>query len=233
MSFETIKKNSAVTLVADQILQQIKDSILLPGSKLPSQRDLAVQLGVGRSSIREAVNALVVKGYLEPIQGKGTYIRTSLPDSDDNLKNLSIAFQISSIYDLMEARMTLECKSAELAAQRATIEDLGVLKDLFSWQSTGEEAYGQFIEADIRFHAILAEATHNEVICEMTKLVMARLAEHHSELNTDQLSQAYRTESIDTALKVLDAVIRREPEDAALWMKRHLLVIEDEIRTIT
>lgn len=70
MSFEAIKKSSAVSQVTEQILEQIKKNILPPGSRLPSQRDLAVQLGVGRSSIREAVNALVVRGYLEPIQGK-------------------------------------------------------------------------------------------------------------------------------------------------------------------
>lgn len=68
MAFETIKKASAPEMVAEQIIKNIEAGQLLPGSCLPAQRDLARRLGVGRSSIREAINALVVLGYKDVIR---------------------------------------------------------------------------------------------------------------------------------------------------------------------
>jgi GntR family transcriptional repressor for pyruvate dehydrogenase complex len=76
-------------------------------------------LGVGRSSVREAINALVVMGYLEPLQGKGTFIKAVLPVADTGIEKLNAAFSAGSIFDLMEARVLLECRSAALAAERA------------------------------------------------------------------------------------------------------------------
>ena len=69
MAFVTIRKSSAPEMVAEQIIERISDGELSPGSCLPSQRELARMLGVGRSSVREAINALVVMGYLKPLQG--------------------------------------------------------------------------------------------------------------------------------------------------------------------
>jgi GntR family transcriptional repressor for pyruvate dehydrogenase complex len=79
MAFETIRRSSAPEMVAEQIINKIAGGELAPGSRLPAQRDLARMLGVGRSSVREAINALVVMGYLEPLQGKGTFIKAVLP----------------------------------------------------------------------------------------------------------------------------------------------------------
>ena len=65
-----------------RIIEKITGGELVPGSRLPSQRDLARMLGVGRSSVREAINALVVMGYLEPLQGKGTFISGRREEQD-------------------------------------------------------------------------------------------------------------------------------------------------------
>ena len=72
MAFEMVRKNKASELVAEQIIKQIRSGELVPGNQLPSQRELSELLGVGRSSVREAINALEVMGYLEVQQGKGT-----------------------------------------------------------------------------------------------------------------------------------------------------------------
>ena len=74
-----ITRQSAPRLVAEQLLGKIDTGELNPGDSLPAQRQLAKMLGVGRSSLREAINALAVMGYLEVIQGRGTYICDSLP----------------------------------------------------------------------------------------------------------------------------------------------------------
>ncbi len=232
MSFEAIQKSSAVNLVVNQIVKAIDQKTYIPGSKLPSQRDLAIKLGVGRSSIREACNILITKGYLETIQGKGTFIKDDLPTATHSLAKLSSAVQVSSIYNLMEARALLECKSAALAAKRAKTSDLKKLDEILDNVLSDQNDYGLFLEYDIQFHTTIAEATQNEVICEMTKLVLSKLAEHHSKINTDDLSVAYKKEAIATAMEVIRAIKEQQEEKAAEWMARHISVIENEIGRI-
>ena len=74
MSFTTIKRESTLEVIVQQIKDQIKKGILKPGEKLPSERELASLLGVSRTSVREAIKALSFSGYLEVIQGKGNNV---------------------------------------------------------------------------------------------------------------------------------------------------------------
>ena len=118
MQFTTIRKPSAPEMVAEQILAKIHSGELIPGGRLPAQRDLATMLGVGRSSVREAINALVVAGVLEAVHGRGTFVARD-SRSDAGLLKLKAALGAGSLLELMEARELLECKTAALAAERA------------------------------------------------------------------------------------------------------------------
>jgi GntR family transcriptional regulator, transcriptional repressor for pyruvate dehydrogenase complex len=232
MPFETIRKRSAPEMVAEQILKQLGDGDLTPGSQLPPQRDLAVLLGVGRSSVREAINALVVMGYLEVHQGSGTFIRKDLPGDDPSTAKLKAALEAGSIFDLMEARESLECKSATLAADRAGGDHLRRLKQTLKEVEESEEDYDSFLRADLRFHACLAEATENVVICEMTRLIRAKVIAHHARLRTTMLSSGYRKVSIRTAREVIRSVEKGDGPGAARWMAEHLNAIRSELKHI-
>ena len=232
MAFETIRKSSAPEMVAEQIIAKITAGELFPGSQLPSQRDLANMLGVGRSSVREAINALVVMGYLEPMQGKGTFIKEVLPDAAERIEKLNIAFTAGSIFDLMEARELLECRSAALAAERADARQIGKLKTILNEVAATEKEYAIFLDADIRFHAAVADAAGNVVLCELTKLVLEKVVSHHNKLKTAMLPPAYREISIRTAARVVDAIEAGDGAAAAKWMTQHLGAIRDELRNI-
>ncbi len=232
MTFETIHKRSAPEKVVEQILQKVKAGELLPGSRLPSQRELAQIMGVGRSSMREAINALVVMGYLEAIHGKGTFIRKALPATGFTSDSLHLALKAGSIFDLMEAREVLECKSAELAAERAEPAQIKKLKNVLKKVNATEKDYTIFLQADIDFHTCLAEATGNKVICEMTKLVLEKVIRHHSQLKTTELSPGYRLFSIHSANKVVIHIENGEREEASAWMARHLQAINEELKSI-
>lgn len=230
MAFEVIKKSSAPEMAAGQILKQIEDGALTPGARLPSQRDLAGLLGVGRSSVREAVNALVVMGYLTPIQGRGTFVSERLPHTDPTVGKLTRAFQAGSIFDLMEAREVLECKSAALAAQRAEPLQINNLKRIMKGLEETHTEYALFLGADISFHEAVAEATGNVVICEMTKLVLEKVIAHHTNLKTDRLSREYRETSIHTARNIITNIEEGDPVGASRWMAKHLSAIRDELK---
>ncbi len=229
MGFKTIKKSSAPDLVAQQILEQIENHTLPPGSRLPSQRELAALLGVGRSSLREAVNALVAMGYLEPIQGKGTYIKAALPGKAPNMDKLARAMAMGSAFDLMEARTLMECKSAALAASRADTTQLNRLDATLAQLPTAFDDYETFLALDLEFHTGVAEATNNMVICEMTKLFLEKLRSHHAGLNTGNLSRDYKKISVYTAQKTYKAIKRQDADQARVWMERHLSAIQCEL----
>jgi GntR family transcriptional repressor for pyruvate dehydrogenase complex len=232
MAFETIRKSSAPDMVAQQIIEKISGGELAPGTRLPAQRDLAQMLGVGRSSVREAINALVVMGYLEPLQGKGTFIKDVLPTSDPGIEKLTAAFSAGSIFDLMEARELLECRSAALAAERADDAQILNLKAAMKKVSGTQTDYAIFLDADICFHAAVADAAGNVVLCELSKLVLEKVAAHHKALKTVLLPPAYREVSIRTAARVVEAIEAGDGDTAARWMAQHLYAIRDELKNI-
>ena len=232
MAFDTIRKRSAPEMVAEQIIERITGGELAPGTQLPSQRDLAQMLGVGRSSVREAINALVVMGYLEPLQGKGTFIKDVLPAADPSNEKLNAAFAAGSIFDLMEARELLECRSAALAADRAGALQIRNLKAAMKKVAATDKEYAIFLDADIRFHEAVAEAAGNVVLCELTKLVLEKVVAHHNELKTALLPPAYREVSIRTAARVVQSIEAGDGDGAARWMAQHLVAIRDELKNI-
>ncbi len=230
--FETIRKRSAPEKVAEQILQKIVAGELNPGDRLPAQRDLAAALGVGRSSVREAINALTVMGYLDVHHGRGTFIREDHPATDRASLPFEAAFSAGSLLELMEVRETLECKSAELAAERADAEQVKRLKTVMEKLTAASACYETFLASDLAFHEAVAETTGNRVICEMMKLLIPRVAGHHARLRTGRLSTAYRAESVDTARQVVAAIEAGSPVRAAAAMRRHLGLIRRELRDI-
>lgn len=232
ISFNAVQKSSTPQIVAEQILAQIDAGTLKPGHRLPSQRDLAQQLEVGRSSVREAVNALVVMGHLEVRQGSGTYVRQDPPVADASMQRLASAFEAVGLVDLMEARELLESRSAALAAERAGTDVIAELKKILQQVEATREEYGVFLKADIAFHDLIARATGNPVIEEMTRLVLDKVVTHHKRLKTDKLSAAYRAASIDSARQVVKAVISGDSEGAARWMGIHLRAIRHELKDI-
>jgi GntR family transcriptional repressor for pyruvate dehydrogenase complex len=227
-----ITRQSAPRLVAEQLLGKIDTGELNPGDSLPAQRQLAKMLGVGRSSLREAINALAVMGYLEVIQGRGTYICDSLPAADAGLSKLDGALQAGALIDLMEIRETIECRSAQLAAERAGKEEIRRLTKLLEQIDAQRADYDAYLDADLAFHIGVAQAAQNEVTLEITRLLLEKVAAHHRRLQTAHLSSAYRDNSLQSARQVVTCIQNRRGADAAAWMDRHLKEIRSELKDI-
>ena len=232
MNFKTIRKSSAPEMVAEQILGQIQSGDLAPGDRLPPQRELASLLGVGRSSVREAINALAVMGYLDVAQGRGTYISRDLPDADAALFQFDAALQAGNILDLMDVREMLECRSAQLSAERAEGKKIQNLAKKIEAMRIAPEDYVCFLEADMQFHHALADASENQILCELTRLILDKVVAHHLQLRTTRLSAGYRDVSIETAEKILAAIVAGDGEAAAKWTGRHLNAIRGELKDL-
>lgn len=230
--YTKIKKPSAPRLIAEQILNRIKNGKLKPGESLPPQEELGRLLGVGRSSVREAINALSVMGYVDVIHGKGTFVQEIIPAIDMGELKLDGALKAGGLLDLLEIRETIECASARLAAERASSENFRRLKRTLKEMEARSEVYSDFLDADMQFHMGIAQATQNAAITRVTQQLLEELVSYHSKMKTVHLSTTYRKRSIHSAWQVVFHVEKGEGSQAREWMCTHLNEIRTELKDI-
>jgi GntR family transcriptional repressor for pyruvate dehydrogenase complex len=216
-------------MVVEQILDSLNTGEFKAGEKLPSQMDLADMFRVGRSSVREAIKALDVMGYLDVVQGRGTFFKKDIPSDDQSLTDLRNALDSVAFSDLMKARVILECSAVELAAASVDPNLIHGLRESVKKLQESEEDREKFIKIDLAFHLALAEATNNIVIYEMMKLLLEKVHNHH--LVYFGISSEMREETILTANQILSYIIKREGRKAAACMRRHLNIIIDALIT--
>ena len=230
MQFKTIQKSSTPEIIINEIIQHIKSGELKPGSKLPTERDMSQMFGVGRSSIREAIKALVLLGYLESSQGKGTFIRKDLPVSDMTLSNLQHTLAAEQIMELMELREILECNAVKLAAERARPEDIRRINEALERMQACKADIKKFYDPDFDFHVAIAEATHNEMICEIMKQIVEKSHESYEKFMPDRLCPP--EQAILTARRIVSCIEDGKAEEASRCMKEHLGLVEIELKRV-
>jgi len=218
MSFTTIKKKSTLEVIVQQIKDQIKKGILKPGEKLPSERKLAELLGVSRASVREAIQALAFSGYLEVIQGKGTYI-LEMATKYDEIVNFFSGFSNYSLDYLMEARIMLEGEFARLAALNASQEEIDVIEKIFN-EIAKSKNLNSFVVKDLEFHLTIAKATHNPFMNGLMKIIGEMLYKETRKII--EISKDTRVNTIETTRNLVQAIKQRNAEQAKEWMSKHI-----------
>lgn len=135
-----------------------------PGSRLPTEKELCEQLGVGRSTLREAMRSLAFIGAVQSRQGSGTFVSTLEERAVDKLIGLGLMLQRSKVQEVIEVRRMLEVEAARLAAECYDEGDRGELEEVMRRMeaSTGDPAEAS--RHDLEFHVRLARASHNSVL---------------------------------------------------------------------
>ena len=151
--------------VADQMLSAILASGLPAGSRLPSERELGEQFGVSRTVVREATRSLVAKGVLDVRPGAGLTIAVADPASVAESMNLYLRGGGIPYEKVHEVRTMIEIQVAGLAAERATAEEIAILRQIHDDLAalTGGEDFEALAFADVEFHRQLAKMTANEL----------------------------------------------------------------------
>src|SRR5438445_6392654 len=150
--FETVRKVRRYEQVADQIRRLISNGTLKTGDLLPPERELAVRLGVGRSSVRDAVRTLEVMGILEPRQGHGTVVRDLSADSLVVPLASVLVRKRELVAELLDVRRILEPALAARAAKNATVEEVMELEDILRRQAEKMKRGESTVEEDSEFH---------------------------------------------------------------------------------
>jgi GntR family transcriptional regulator, transcriptional repressor for pyruvate dehydrogenase complex len=203
--------------VAQQLLAHVRSGAYTPGMRMPSERELMASLGVGRSTIREALNGLAVLGVIEIRHGQGAFVITTEQVTSPGSLTTSLAKGVTR--DLLEARVAVEVTIAELAARRRTPADVREIEGLLDEHMALLEHDEPAADVAARFHLKLAEAAHNEVLAGFIESVMGLLMERGPEL---EQHRGYREWELREHTGLFEAVRDGEPEVAAQRMREHL-----------
>lgn len=199
-----------------------------PGARLPTEKELCEQLGVGRSTLREALRSLSFIGAIQTRQGAGTYV--SRPDEQNiqRLFSLGLLMQRVQVNDIIEARRSLEVEAVRIAALRRTDTDKQNLTEIVqAMRESASSGTGKRpAEYDVEFHITLARASHNSVLIHLIN-GMRGLLEVWMDKVLDQPSWTERAMR-DHDL-ILDAVLSGDAEQAAECMRSHLLNAAEHI----
>jgi GntR family transcriptional repressor for pyruvate dehydrogenase complex len=167
-------------VVANDLEARILEGSLKPGDLLPSERKLAVELGVSRPSLREAIQKLVSKGLLSTRHGGGTSVTDRMESTFADPWQEMLSDHPALRSDLLEFRHMLEGEAATLAAQRANEADLariGAIMERLE-ASYRDDDLPASIENDVAFHQAIAEASHNAMIGHLTASLMRVVYDH-------------------------------------------------------
>jgi GntR family transcriptional regulator, transcriptional repressor for pyruvate dehydrogenase complex len=159
-----VERQSTVGAVAKQLLEHLTSGNYSPGTRLPPERQLASSLGVGRSTVREALAALDVLGLLDVRPGSGTYLAADSSEMLPQAIKWSLMLGQPRTRDLVEVREYLEVVTARLAAQRATDDDIARLKETVDAMRDAGTDVGAFVRADLAFHFEAARIARNTVL---------------------------------------------------------------------
>lgn len=200
-------KRSLVDQALDQLRLRINQGVWTVGQRLPTEPELATELGISRNTVREAMRVLAFSGLIEIRQGDGSYLRAVI-DPLDTMKALSRCTQEQA----RETRHILEVEAIGLAALRRTDEDLVALREALG--VSGSHYHGDldtYIACDLVFHRRLVDAAHNPTLSELYRYFSSIVGAHlRQTLNISPRRQAV----FDLHVELLDAVEQRDPERA-------------------
>lgn len=218
MPLQAVDNRRLYRQIADQIAALIEKGEYGAGRRLPPERDLAKQLGVSRPSVREALIALEVEGYVEVRVGSGVYVMG--PRQGARLEPLPAD---SGPFELIRARWLIESECAAMAAKSGTKAQLRGMEEALDQMERDRDQGTMPLAADRLFHLRVAEASGNSALALVVKTLWDQRTgplflrlEHH--FDTPQLW----TVAITEHREVLAAIAKHDAAGARAAMRRHM-----------
>jgi GntR family transcriptional repressor for pyruvate dehydrogenase complex len=224
--------------LSDHIVEQMTDLIsrgaLKAGERIPSEKQLCLQFGVGRTSVREALRSLSAMGVLETRMGEGTFV------AEDASRAMELSFQWGllmnpkTVEDLVETRLMLESHTAFLAAGKATPDDLEQAQEAIRKMESSLAEPQQYLEHDLQFHMTIARATQNSILQSLLSTtrgyLQAWIAETLSRASGDISAKRARL-SITEHKRIVRALRNRDSHGARQAMAAHILSSSADLKS--
>lgn len=214
--------NRPADVVITRLKEMINSGVLKPGDKLPAERKMATDFGVGRTQIREALHKLEFYGIIKTLPQSGSVLNGLDLTTLNGLISDVIDLQQYDFYSLVETRLVLEETAVKLCAERRTDDDIEKLN------RAHEEMVRNFdtpdrVSYDFAFHRAIAESCHNPVIKAMLLIVTPDIL---SIYQRDRICAPNRN-LLDEHFQMLVAIEKRDADKAAELMRMHLQGVVD------
>lgn len=218
-------KPSAVERAMEQIIRYLMEEGLGDGERLPNERELAERLGVGRSTLREALQRLTTRNVLEVRRGVGTFVSYKHGVADDPLGFTLIRDKERLARDLLEFRILIEPRAAALAALHATDDDIAELDFLCSSVDDLIRAGEPHLERDQEFHTCIARCGGNIIMPKLLPIIHGAIG-----LFIAETGGQLRDETIRTHRAIFNAIRGHDPVAANDAMYLHLIYNRDRLQ---
>ena len=220
---EPIRKRKLYQDVLDQLISGILTAEFPPGSKLPSERELMLKLGVGRPAIREAMLALQQMGLIRISHGERARVINPTPDLlIDQISSgmvMMLATNPRGLDDLKEARVALEINLVRRVASSATPSDIDRLEDAHAALEAARGDHHRFVATDMAFHSLLADIAGNQLVAALTRGMLEWLSRFKRDLVSVPGTERV---TLDEHARILKAIREGNADAAALAMAEHL-----------
>jgi DNA-binding FadR family transcriptional regulator len=217
MPIQTVAPRRLYRQVADQLRQLIDAGEFAVGDRLPTERELADQLGISRPTVREALIALEVEGRIRIRVGSGIYV-TEPPSSEIPLRG-----PVEGPFELLRAREFIEGAIAAEAALHVNQSDIDAMDDVLHRMQSKRHPTKSTLGLDREFHTTVAAILGNAVLVRFTgELFDQRINPYFERLSSYfENTDSWRT-AMDEHRAVRDAIVARDPEKAKAAMREHL-----------
>ncbi|UCH23167.1 MAG: FadR family transcriptional regulator [Deltaproteobacteria bacterium] len=229
--FNPIKTSKISDEVYKQIVSLIGNGQLKPGDKIPSEREMASELGISRQSIREALNRAEVMGLIQVRQGEGSFILSSVREPLKPPLTVIIEKEAERIFEFLEIRKLIEGWCAEKAALEATGEELEDMKRILNKMKKVVSKDKQWEELDLELHFSIAKATHNIIAIHIMDALRVNFSLFFrftkSMPSSERLDVLWQHHN-----EIIDAITRKDSKQAKQKIIDHLNFIEEKIKKI-
>lgn len=215
-----VRRTPLADQAAELLLERIRSGEWTLGAKLPGETTLAPQLGVGRSTVREAIRQLAGRGVLATRQGSGVFV-TALDAPED----WDTVLRRADIVAVVEARIAIETEAAALAAERRTPTDLRELRRALAYRDRQRGEAVALVDADTAFHRAIVVAAHNPILTDLFDGFTPRLRQ--AMIDMLRIRRGHATDADHEAhADLVQAIADRDAEGAARQSRAHLQAIK-------
>lgn len=216
----TVQRHPLATQAAELLLDRIRAGEWPLGHKLPGETTLSAQLGVGRSTLREAIRELAGKGVVETRQGAGIFV-TALDAGED----WDVVLKRASIASVIEARIAIETEAAALAARRRTTSDIRAIRRALAARAADGQSIDAYVDADMALHRVIVEAAHNDVLRELFDGFIPRIRPAMIDMLKLRRSAVQPPDQPEHAA-VVQAIVDQDDRAAAEGSRAHLSALK-------
>jgi GntR family transcriptional regulator, transcriptional repressor for pyruvate dehydrogenase complex len=214
-----IKKESIRTQVFERLRDQVIARNWPPGSKLPSENQLSLDMGVSRASIREGIQQLSALGLVDTRQGEGSFVRDFSSEIYLNALFPLLALDETAVFHVLEYRKVMEKGTVTLVVEKAGEDDIKRLEEAYAVMVRHKDDVAQFAKADLGFHLALAEASGNPIIAKINLIIR-----HILSVSMENIVRTLgNQDGLDYHRRILDAIEQRDAGLAERLMEEHVV----------